>query len=224
MSRSVVSRLIAKDLYLYRWLIGAAALGGFASLLVWEINETGRANLGLILFITSMVALGIFIVMYGVLKERQDRSLLFVLSLPVSTMQYTTAKISAALIAFLMPWLSLIVAIVVMTIASDQAPDGGIPFFVALMTYFLSNFCLLLALLIVTGSERWAVAGILGTNITIPVYLPVVGRLSGVREYIDGAAAVWTPEILTVIGIEAGIGVLCISLAFYFQSRKKDFI
>ena len=139
-------------------------------------------------------------------------------------MQYTTAKISAALIAFLMPWLCLIVAIVVMTLASDQTPDGGIPFFVALM-YVLPQQLLYSS----RATNRHGVGTLggrrhFGHEYHYPRLLPVVGRLSGVREYVDGAAAVWTPEILTVIGIEAGIGVLCIGLAFYFQSRKKDFI
>ena len=223
MSRSLVSRLIAKDLYLYRWLIVASAVAGFASLLFWE-GARGGVNLGLILFITSLVALGIFIVMNGVLKERQDRSILFVLSLPISTMQYTIAKISGALIAFLIPWLGLLIAMVALTAVSDEAPNGGIPYFVAMMAFFLSNFCVLLTVLIVTGSEKWAVAGILGTNITIPVYLPFVANLSGVREYIGGHTAAWTPTIVTIISIEAAVSTLAVALAFFVSSRKKDFV
>ena len=223
MSRSLVWRLIAKDLYLYRWLIGGAAVAGLASLFI-RGNDAGGYGLGIVLFITTIVALGIFIAMYGVLKERQDKSLLFVLSLPISTMQYTTAKISSSLIAFLIPWLLLLTTTVVLIDTFDDTLAGRIPYTVALMGFFLSNFCMLLALLMITGSERWAIAGIILTNMSISVYISVVGRLPGIAEHLEGAVAVWSSTILTILAIEAAVSVLSVALAFYVLSHKKDFI
>ena len=157
MNRSISGRLIAKDLYLYRWLIIAAVLIGTAALPLMRLGPgdgvRSGVNLGMILFITNVIVLGIFIVMYGVLKERQDKTSLFILSLPVSPMQYTTAKVGAALLAFLAPWLLLTGGTIALILLSDTAPDGGIPSFAAMMTFFLCNFCVLLALVLVTTSE-----------------------------------------------------------------------
>jgi ABC-2 type transport system permease protein len=223
MNRSVVWRLIAKDLYLYRWLMVVSAIVGFAALPI-SGADGAVGNIGLVLMLTSMVALGIFIAMYGVLGEYQSKSLLFVLSLPVSPMQYVTAKIVASMIAFLIPWIALTGTIVGLTVAFDPPPDGGLPFAVALMVYLMASFCVLLALLLITGAELWAIAGILLTNLGVAAYMNVIPRLPGIAGLIDGPVAVWSPAILITLAIEAAVIVLSLALAFYIQSRKKDFV
>jgi ABC-2 type transport system permease protein len=220
MSASMVRRLVAKDLYLYRWMMVCATAAGFASLFISGIHET----IGVILLLTTVVALGVFLAMFGILVEQKEKTLWFVLSLPVSPMQYTIAKITAALIAFIIPWLLLLVTIVAINVAMDPPPDGNLPFTVAMMTLFLANFCVLVALLLVTGSESWAIAGILVTNLSVPVFVDVVRRMPGIGEYVDGPVAVWSPTILAILGIQAAVIALSLGAAFYLQSRKKDFI
>ena len=223
MNRSIVWHLILKDLYLYRWLMAASLVVGVGGLLI-QGEEGAAANIRLILMMTSIIALGIFIAMYGVLAERQTKSLLFVLSLPISPMQYTAAKVTAALIAFLGPWLAITALIVAATLTRDPPPDGSLPFAIALMVFMLANFCALLALLLITRSELWAVAGILLTNFGVASYMNVVPRIPGIAEHSSGPVAVWNSEILTVIGVEAAVAVLCLVVALYVQSRRRDFI
>jgi len=220
MNRSIVRRLIAKDLYLYRWLIAGAVVAGIVAILVSPFNSI----VGPILFMTSIIAVGIFIVIYGILKEHQDKSVLFVLSLPISAMQYTTAKVLSALIAFLIPSIVLTVLVVVLTAASESAPDGNIPFTVVMMAFFLGNFCILIAVVVITNSERWAVAGILGTNLSVSLFVIPVRGMPGIGEFIEGPIAVWSPAILTILGIEAVVIVLSLVFAFLVQSRKRDFV
>jgi ABC-type transport system involved in multi-copper enzyme maturation permease subunit len=201
-------------------MVVGAAVAGIVSLFVSGITSM----IGLLLFLTTMVALGVFIAMYGILVEHKEKTLLFVLSLPVSPMQYTTAKILAALIAFLIPWTLLMVTAISLNVAFDPPPNGNIPFTVAMMSFFLANFCILVALLLITRSEFWAVAGILVTNFSVPVFMNTVPGLPGIGEYVDGPVAEWTPTLLTILGIEAAVIALSLGLAFYVQSRKKDFV
>ncbi len=220
MNSSMIWRLVAKDLYLYRWMIVGSTVAGVASLLVSGLHGI----IGLIMFMTTIVALGVFIAMYGILAERKEKSLLFVLSLPVSPLQYTTAKVLAALIAFLVPVLVLAAVAISFNLAFDPPPNGEMPLTVAMIGLFLANFCILVALMLVTGHEAWAVAGILITNLTVPVFMSVVTGLPGIAEHIQGPVVVWSPTVLTILGSEAAVSVLALGLAFYAQSRKKDFI
>jgi ABC-type transport system involved in multi-copper enzyme maturation permease subunit len=217
MNRSIVGRLVAKDLYLYRWLIAGALLAGVASLVLSRFgkgdNVSTGPNVGILLFMTTIITFGVFISMLGILKERQDRSQLFVLSLPVSAAQYSTAKVLAALIAFLVPWLVLTAGVVVLTLLSE-GPHGEIPFFVVMMAFFLGNFCILMAVIVNTASEIWPIAGILITNVSVPIFLSRVGRLPGVAGRAQDAAATWSPAILTVLGIEIALILLSLGLAF----------
>jgi ABC-2 type transport system permease protein len=224
--RSVTGRLIAKDLYLYRWLILGSLLAGVASLVLSRFtggdDATTGPNLGILLFITTIIAFGVSLPIL-VLQEHENKSQLFVLSLPVSPAQYSIAKVAAALIAFLVPWLTLTVGVVVLT-AATPAPDGGIPFFVAMMTFFLVNFCLLIALTVITMSWLAAISGILITNFSVTVFLVQVGRLPGIEGRSQEAVATWSPAILTVLGIELAAILLSLGLAFVLPSRKKDFV
>jgi ABC-type transport system involved in multi-copper enzyme maturation permease subunit len=170
------------------------------------------------------VALGVFIAMYGILVERKEKTLLFVLSLPVTPLQYAAAKVLAALIAFLIPVIVLAAVALGYNLAFDPPPNGEIPVTVAMLGLFLANFCFLVALLLITGMEVWAVAGILLTNLSIPIFMNVVYGLPGVAEHVQGPVAVWSPAILTILGVEALVALLALGIAFTVQSRRTDFI
>lgn len=221
MNRSIVARLIAKDLYLYRWLIAGTVLAGLASILI-SGADGAIGTVGDILFITCIVVHGIFLAMHGLLTERQSKSLLFVLSLPISPMLYATTKVVACLIAFLVPWLVFTATVVGFTLAFDPPPDGALPFTAAMMGLFLANFCILVAIGLVTGSELWCAVGIIGTNTSVPVFLGIV--LPAVTQGVDGPVPVWNTAILATLGIEAAVIVSSLGLALYLQSRKKDFV
>lgn len=228
MIASITGRLIAKDLYFNRWLVIAAVLVGLVSVPLMQLgpgdSTDSGVNIGFIVFITAIMALGIFIVMYGFLKERQEKSILFVLSLPVTAMQYTLAKVISALIAFLVPWAILTAGMICLIAAVESSPDGAIPAFLAMMTFFLGNFCVLLALIMATLSERWAIAGILITNTFVPVFLGLFFGLPGVEAYQEQELVTWSPAVLTVIGVSLAVALLSLGLALYYQSRKRDFI
>jgi ABC-type transport system involved in multi-copper enzyme maturation permease subunit len=221
-STSIVWRLIAKDLYLYRWLIGAALGVGLASLFIPRFGDGPGATL--ILLLTSVVALGVFIGIYGIMNERKEKSLLFVLSLPISTRQYTLAKVAAALIAFLIPWSILTATIVGLTLSFDPPPDGMLPTSITMMLFFLANFCVLITLALITHSEFWAVAAVLSTNISVSFYMTMVPGLPGLREHAVGPTPVWSPTVLTILGVEAIVIVLSLAALFFVQSKKKDFL
>lgn len=218
MNRSIVGRLVAKDLHLYRWLIAGAVVAGFASLAISTVvpgdNVSTGLNVGILLFITTIITFGIFIAMVGILKERQDRSRLFVLSLPVSPAQYAVAKVAGALVAFLGPWLVLTGGVVLLNLLGGGDP-GKIPTFVVMMTFFLANYCVLVAVVAITLSEVWAIAGILVTNTAVPVFLAWLGGL---------AATAWSPAILSILAVLVGVILLSLALAFTVPARQRDVV
>ncbi len=222
--RSITGRLIARDLYHYRWLIFGTLIAGAASLVLARLDESDGIstgpNVGFLLLLTTIIVLGVSLPML-VLQEHRTKSDLFVLSLPVSAAQYSFAKVASALIAFLVPWTALTGVVVLLT-ALSPAPDGPLPFFVAVMTYLLVNFCLLTALTVITRSEPAAIAGILATNFSVTIFLSRLGRLPGVAGRSQDAVATWSPEVLAVLAGEVVVILVSLILAFYLPSRRKD--
>lgn len=225
-SRPVLVRLIAKDLYLYRWLIAGTLAAAVATLALTGrggASEGGGLDLGFLLYLTTLITFGILVPMLGILKERQDRSRLFVLSLPISPAGYVVSKVASALAVFLMPWLALTGGVVALTLATDR-PDGALPFFVALMGFLFGNFATLTALVATAKSELWAIAGILVTNVSVTPFLIHLGKLPGVAGRTGDAVATWSPEILKLLAVEGAWILAALALAVWLPTRRRDLV
>lgn len=215
MKNPIMARLITKELYLYRGLILGTLIAGLVALLLSGRDGT-LGMVGGILFITVLVVHSAFLALHSLFTERKSRSLLFVLSLPLSPLQYAKAKIGACLIAFLLPWGFLLLTMVSLIMGFTPEDAGKLPSLIVLMGLLLANFCLLLGIALVFDSELWGVAGIIATNTSIPVFAAaVLPRITG-----DGG---WNPALMFALGIEAAVAVGVIALALHLYSRKSDF-
>lgn len=221
---SILGRLIAKDLYLHRWLMSGAVVAGVLALALTGRGAGGEdsgLDLGFLLYLTALITFGILVPMLGIFRERQDRSRLFVLSLPISPGGYAVAKLTAAWLTYLLPWLTLTLGVVVLTAASGR-PSGSLPFFVAVMGFLLGNFATLTAVVAASNSELWAVAGILVTNVAVTPFLVHLGRLPGVADGAGAATATWSPELRTLLGIEAVWILTAFAVALWLSTRRRD--
>ena len=153
MTGSIFGQLALKDLYLTRWIVLGSIAAGAISLAMMPFDVVAF-YVGSVSFVCVLIVLNIFLVTSSVMQEKKDKVRLFVLSLPISPAQYTLAKMAANLIAFLVPWLSLTAASLVV-IAMTGIPDGLMPIAVAVSTYILSYFCVLLSVAIVSESQLW---------------------------------------------------------------------
>jgi ABC-2 type transport system permease protein len=221
MTRTVVRQLIRKDLYLYRWLIVGTVVAGLVSIVLSGREGTIGAA-GQILLVTSVVVLGVFLAIHGVISERQTRALLFALSLPISPMQYSAAKVVGGLIAYLIPWSILTAALVWLTLAFNPAAADALPFAVTLMGLLFMNFCILTTIGVISGSELWSVVGIIATNTSVPVFMTAVSPMLASAS--DGSMAVWRGPVAVILLTELLITVLALGSAFYVLSRRTDFV
>src|SRR5690349_15036344 len=111
MTASVIRRLILKDLYLVRWTAIGSLAAGLTSVAIMPLGAVS-AYVGGVSLICVLVILNIVLVMSSVVQERKDKVLIFVMSLPISTAQYTLAKVVANTIVFGACWLLLSAAAV----------------------------------------------------------------------------------------------------------------
>ncbi len=109
MNSAIIRQLVLADLYLLRWMILGAIAGGAAAIALMPLGRV-PAYVGSVLLICALVILNIFLVMGGIVQERKDKVQVFLLSLPISPMQYTAAKIVSNAIGFVVPWLVLMAA------------------------------------------------------------------------------------------------------------------
>jgi len=222
MSAAVVRHLILKDLYLTRWMAVSAVAAGAGALAIMPISAVS-GYVAFVSLVCALVILNIFLVMGGVSQEKKDKVQLFYLSLPVSTMEYTLAKVIANVIAFVVPWALLTIATIVV-IDRTPIPNGIVPFWVAVLVYLLAYYFVLLSVALVTDSTGWHGTTIAAGNISVNFLIPFLLSLPSVVKHREGPVAVWTTDLTAIVIIELVVGLAALGIAVYTRSRTADFV
>lgn len=224
MDFGMIKRLVLKDWYFQRWaILGYLAAGALALALVARGGEGGFFA-GSILLITVLITVGIHLAMATVVEERKSQTLAFVMSLPVSPAEYTTAKILANLAIFLLPWLALLIGSFAVIAGSAALPDGLIPFAAIVLLEIFASSVLILCVALVSESQNWTIGAIVFGNLFFQGFLYYVSHLPSIERTIQGSRIVWNPASLALLGGEIAAIVLLLALTFWLQSRKTDFL
>jgi ABC-type transport system involved in multi-copper enzyme maturation permease subunit len=219
----VTRKLIAKELYVNRWLITGGVISGIISILVATLGKTGF-SVGSLTWLTTIIALGVILALYGIMNERKENSLHFVLSLPLSIGDYVRAKMLGLLLCFLLVWTISSAAALLLVFGNDSVPDGIAPYTVLLCVFMLANFCVVLCGVLHTQSEALITGVVIITNMGVTIFMFVVGPLPGIQKFMWGPAPVWNSTFWTVLACELAVLVLALTLPFLFAARRRDFL
>ena len=112
--KPLTSKLIAREFYMHRWMLGGSIVAGLIALAVAARGGHMNFNIGFLIWLTTIVAFGAVIAMFGVATERKERVLNWVLSLPISHGDYVRIKALALLLCYFVPWFVLSASAVVL--------------------------------------------------------------------------------------------------------------
>jgi ABC-2 type transport system permease protein len=225
MNIAMVRRLIRKDWYLNRVGILASLIGGVLTLALVALLHASQIAviLGVIVVVTILIGMGAMIMMSAA-TERRQQTLPFVMSLPISYRDYTTAKIAGGMLIFLVLWVALVTDIVATILLAPGVPHGMIPFVVIMAVEILMSTCLITAVAVTTESHGWALAvaqvGALSLN---GIGWSIV-RLPGIGGTMRSAAVQWSGTATALLVAELMLIALMLLITFFVQAHKKDFI
>ena len=223
MKRSVVLRVVLKDWYLCRVTLTLTAMAGTLCVALLYLRQSGSSFVGLTGALIAAILLSVLTPIQTIVQERKQQNLAFVMSLPISPMEYTTAKILGNLAAFLAVWLVLAGG-VIGTIAGTGGYGGVIPLAViTALTPFVA-FCLLLSVAIVSESELVTLVIMGACNVSYSFGWFVLMRVPGLPQNLKSPVAVWSEPVVWIIAGQVALAVLCLGLTFFFQSRKTNFV
>jgi|HubBroStandDraft_6_1064221.scaffolds.fasta_scaffold1147826_1 ABC-2 type transport system permease protein len=222
MNRALIARLILKDWYLSRLLLVLIGAAGTLSIGLLYLRREDTGTIGLISALIASVLLSILLPMQTVVNERKQHNLAFVMSLPISPMEYTAAKVVGNLSAFLVLWAAIAIG-VLGTLARTGIFGGLIPFGMVVALAPFVVFCLLLAVAIVVESEMWAVLTMGATNVSYSFWFLLM-KIPGLPEQLKSPVAIWSRPILWILAGQITVIVVALGLTFYLQSRKRDFV
>ena len=216
-------KLIAKDFYLFRWLIIGSTLAGLIGLAIAAEGKI-RFNIGMLLWLTTLVAFGVVLVMLAIASERKERQLQFVLSLPLSHGDYTRIRVIGLLLCFIVPWAVLSLGAVSLIAIMPNLPDGLMPFAVLMSGFFLANYSVVLSSALHIASEGLMTVVIIVTNMNISLFIFLIGALPSLNDHLQGPVAVWNGTFWTVLGAEIAVLLVTLALPYLFAARRRDFI
>jgi ABC-2 type transport system permease protein len=219
----VTRKLIAKDLYVNRWLIAGGAFSGVASILIATLGKTGF-NVGGLTWLTTIIATGVMLALYGIMYERKEHSLQFVLSLPLSISEYVRAKMLGLFAGFLIMWSVSCTAALLLVFLNARVPDGLAPYVTLLCGFMLANFAVVLCGALYARSEALNSAVIVVTNMGVSIFMFTVGPMPGINEHMWAAAPVWNSTFWTVLGCELAVLAIAFALPFLLAARRRDFL
>jgi ABC-2 type transport system permease protein len=221
-SGSIVTHLVRKDLRLHRVQIALTIAAGLIALAVVARGGEVPFVIGVTWFFVAIIVLACMLPISAIVNERKKQTLAFLMSLPLSSIEYTTAKLVSTLLMFLTPWLMLLICALVLVTTRNLA--GAIPMLLILATLPLIGFSLILAVALVSESEGWAIAATVVCNSSYGIIWYLMSRVPSLTANWTGRVAIFSPPVLRVLAVEVGIIVLLGALTFFLQSRKRDFI
>ena len=221
MSTSIVPQLVRKDLVLMKVPILLWWFGG-----VLAVVMTVALDLflfGMIVFVTCLAGAGMHPAVQTVVEERREKTLPFIMSLPITVREYTTAKLVANLVIFGVVWLTLSGASLIVFVGPEGLNAGALPFVVIVLVGIFLAYTIVLATSLVTESIGGAITAIVGANLVTQLFLWWVVDLEGMRTVVKGDVAVWNATAFAVLGGQLVAIVALLAVTYALQARKTDF-
>ena len=222
MNRSVFWALVRKDLYLMRGLMIAAPVAALIATVVMGLGKVGFA-VGGVLFLTTSMASAIFIAAISLTGERKEQSRLFTLSLPISGNHHDLAKLLAAYLAYVIPWLALTLIAVLVFLLHAGSDRGMVVYAAMLQGFVLMLFSCAVAAFYVIKSEALYGVAILTVNIAFTLFMIKIDQPDVIKP-LSTDVIVWTPFAQAMLAGEAL--TLAAALAFVLSaiSRHRDHV
>jgi ABC-2 type transport system permease protein len=225
MKSSVVGHLILKDWWLNGPMIILSIAGGGVALMVLQLGGTTPFVLGSVFFFISLIFCASLLPGSNIVNERKKQTLPFLMSLPISSVQYGIAKLGSTVGMFLVPWVTLVGAAVWFITVRHALPNGAIPMALILALLPFVGFCISTGVALIAESEGWSNAATAAVNSSYwLVWYILSTRFPTLARDWTARTAIWSPAVVKILAGELALIVLILGVTLYVQSRKRDFV
>jgi ABC-2 type transport system permease protein len=217
-------KLIAREFYVHRWMIVGCILAGLAGLACVARGGHMNFNVGFLIWLTTIVAFGVIVAMFGIATERKERVMNWVLSLPVAHGNYVRTKVLALMLCFGVVWFALSAAAIGLILVQADLPDGLLPFAVLLCVFMLGNYAFVVSSALHLRTEGQMTFVVVVHNIAITLFMFLVASIDEIQRHTQGPVAVWNSAFWTVLLIEIAVFLILLALPFLIAARRRDFV
>lgn len=224
MNTQAIQILFLKDLYLSRKYLFAYFAGGLVSSVLTCIPNETVSFIGFILSMTVAIASGIHLIGQLLLSESTEQTRLFVMSLPVSLLDYSISKISVVLATYLIPWSAMLALCTIGTFVLPWAKHGSIVVLPTIFLFLLCSFLVQLVIAVVTESVGWTICVMVAGNVLLNVFMMKLFSIPEVVAARQSETVSWPAVIQQLLAIECLVIVATLVAAIVLQMRKRDLV
>lgn len=218
----VIKTLILKDWHINQKIMAMYVAGSIFALSFIHLGEW-QFYMGSTLLISMLVGLGNHQIFTNIVLERKEQTLPFIMSMPVTPLDYAIAKLIAGMSVFLMPWL-LIVLSTIAVFSFTSLPDGMIPVAIILCCFFLLSYCVVWSTGMIFEHEGMVIFVMVTFNCLISPAIYLLGRTGDISSHMGSSTAVWNSTSIGFVLGQILISLIAIFTALYLQTRKKTFL
>lgn len=224
MNGRAIQILFFKDLFLSRKYLFAYFVAGMLSAILACIPDETMAFVGFILMMTVAIGSGIHLIGTLLLGETIDQTRTFVLSLPVSLLDYSISKIAVVLTTFLIPWSAMFAISTICTFILPWSKPGAVVMLPLIYCFLLAGFTLQLVTAVVSESVGWSISVMVACNVLLNIFLMKINAVPEIAAARRSEVLTWPSAALQILGVELLVIAVSISLALFLQTRKRDLI
>ncbi len=220
----ITRTLVLKDIQLNLIPLALYFILGMISLWMMTSSQLGVFNAGAVIMLSMVIIAGIHMITTTVTNERNDQVLPFIMSLPITFVQYTHAKVCANFGVFLLYWLIILGGLMWVIFGQQKVPDGLAIFTLILLLEMLVVFTLLLAVGLISESQNVTIVVMAITNIGLSLFMFWLSGFEAINAYMQTEQVVWNSTALTFVAAELLLIVVLLAITYVVQARKKDFL
>ena len=218
----VIKLLIAKDWLLFQKQLAAYVTAGIVALCLLGMAKGWSFYLGSLLLIVVLVAAACFSISTSLLAERKERTLAFVMSLPLTPLDFYLAKLIGNLVTFFVPFLIMLIGTLAV-IAFTPLPDGLIVFSILLFGFVALAYSVSLSVAMAVESEGWNTFAMIGSMVLINPFIMLLGQISAISDYIKTESIVWSLPAVSILLAQVVLSVAVLVATGWVHCRKQAF-
>jgi len=222
LNTSVIRLLVLKDWQLFQKQLAVYVLAGIVALCFLGLAKPWAFYVGSLMLLIVMISSACFSISTSLVVERKENTLAFVMSLPVSPLDFTVSKLVGNLLTFFVPFgvmLAGTLAVVLLT----PLPDGLFVYTLLIFAYLLFAYAISLAVAMTVESEGWATFAMIGSMVLINPYIVGMSQVPAISTHIGKDAITWTPTAVLILATLSLLSVAVIGITTWHHARKPAF-
>lgn len=222
LNTAVIRLLVFKDWQLFQKQLAFYVLAGIVALCFLGLAKPWAFYIGSLMLLIVVVSSACFSISTSLVVERKEQTLAFVMSLPVSPLDFTVSKLIGNLLTFGVPFVVLLGGALALVMFSPL-PDGLFVYTLLIFAWLLFAYAISLAVAMSVESEGWATFAMIGSMVMINPYIMGLAQLEAIRTYTTKDAVVWTTPTVAIMSTLALLAVVVLGVTTWHHARKPAF-